>query len=70
MSTFYVVFSTCHVVLSTCSVVLSSRGFVLSGGILKYGLDPGLDFGFWKKNYSRITLLPPSLKIWLKKKEK
>ena len=41
--------STFYVVLSTCSVVLSPCGFVLSRDIPKYGLDPGLDFGLWKK---------------------
>ena len=53
----------CRLVYLFCRVVYPWLYLVYFGDILKYGLDPGLNFGLWKKNYSGITLLPPPFKI-------
>ena len=39
----------CHLVYLFCRLVSLWLCLVYFGGILKSRLDPGLDFGFWKK---------------------
>ena len=75
ISSCLLVLSSCLLVVSSCRFVMSSSLLVPSpclsslwlclvyfGDILKYGLDPGLDFGFWKK----ITPESPSSRHILK----
>ena len=57
------VYFICRLVYLLCRIVSLWLCLFYFGDILKYRMDPELDFGFWEKNHSGITLLPPPFKI-------